>query len=412
MREAHAHLFQLGRSLTMLDCSGCDSCEAMLERIAIRAQSLKPNDWVLAHSARPEAWSQAQTESKWPTRRELDLASDGRAVCIWCFDYHSMAASTAALNHAQITDDTTIDRGVIELDSDGSPTGTLYEHAALTLWSSVPAPQSSQRRALVLNACLHLKALDYTEIHDLKAQPWLGEVLHDLHASGEVDQRFELFPLVKDLDAALATRDQWESDQLTLAGTKIFTDGSLNSRTAWMLEPYTDTNSHGTPMMSPQEIDEAMQISKAHNLPVAAHAIGDAAVRAVLDSIEQTGCTHMNARIEHAEIIHPNDIQRFAALGVIASIQPCHLLPDIETLNAGLSDRFDRVLPMRALIESGLVLGETLIFGSDVPIVRADHEDSIQAAVHRRRDDMPESQAIGLDQALTVEESLACFNPA
>ncbi len=406
MREAHAHLFQLGRSLTMLDCSGCDSRQALLELVGSCNESLAKNDWVLAHSARPESWP----DPHWPTRQELDHASDGRAVCVWCFDYHSMAASTAALDHAKITSDTIIGRGVIELDSDGSPTGVLYEHAALHLWSSVPEPDAAHRRAFVLSACLHLKELGYTEVHDLKAQPWLGQVVSDLHTSSQIDQRFKLYPLTKDLGETLATADQWESDHLTLAGTKIFTDGSLNSRTAWMLDPYTDTKTTGTPMMSPQEIDEAMLISKRHNLPVAAHAIGDAAVRAVLDSIERTNCTDMNARIEHAELIHPDDIQRFAQLGVIASIQPCHLLPDIETLHAGLADRLDRVLPMRALIDAGLVPGESLIFGSDVPIVRADHEDSIQAAVHRRRVNMPKSESIGIDQALTIEESLTCFN--
>ncbi|MBL4809877.1 MAG: amidohydrolase family protein, partial [Phycisphaerales bacterium] len=290
-----------------------------------------------------------------------------------------------------------------------TPTGVLFEHAALKLWSSVPEPDASQRRSLVLSACLHLDALGFDEIHDLKAQPWLGQVLHDLQTAGEINQRFQLFPLTTDLGATLATRDQWESDRLILAGTKIFTDGSLNSRTAWMLDPYTDTSTTGTPMMSPRQIDDAMLMSKAHNLPVAAHAIGDAAVRAVLDSIERTSCTHMHPRIEHAELIHPDDIARFVKLGVIVSVQPCHLLPDIEALNTGLADRLNRVLPLRALIDSGCVPGETLIFGSDVPIVRADHEDSIQAAVHRRRADMPESDAIGFDQSLTLEESLACF---
>ncbi len=405
MREAHAHLFQLGRSLTMLDCSGCQSREAMLDSIEAFCQRLKPSDWVLAHSVRPEGWA----DPRWPSRQELDHASDNRPACAWCFDYHSMGASSSALAHAGISGDTTIDRGIIELDNDGTPTGVLFEHAALKLWSSVPEPDATQRRSHVLSACLHLSKLGFTEVHDLKSQPWLGQVLHDLQTAGEITQRFQLFPLTKDLDATISTRDQWESDKLVLAGTKIFTDGSLNSRTAWMLEPYTDTHTTGTPMMTAQEIDDAMLKSKAHDLPVAAHAIGDAAVRAVLDSIERTQCTNMNARIEHAELIHPGDIARFVELGVIVSVQPCHLLPDIEALNTGLGDRLDRVLPLRSLIESGCIPGKTLIFGSDVPIVRADHQDSIQAAVHRRRNGMPDSEAIGLNQRLTRDESLACF---
>ena len=405
MREAHAHIFQLGRSLTMLDCSKCESRESMIETIAAFASRLDADEWVLAHSARPEAWA----DRRWPTRQELDHAADHRPVCAWCFDYHALVASTSALTHAGIDGSTTIDRGIIELDDQSTPIGVLYEHAALTLWNSIPEPSESQRRSCVLDACKHLKNLGFNEVHDLKAQQWLGPLLYELRSSGEVDQSFQLFPLVPDLDATLATRDQWNSDAIRLAGTKIFTDGTLNSRTAWMLDPYTDKDTTGTPMMTADEIDHAMLLSKERGLPVAAHAIGDGAVRAVLDSIERTKCTHMGARVEHLELVHADDVPRFAELGAIASAQPCHLLPDIEALNTGLGDRLDRVLPLRSLLDAGLVAGESLLFGSDVPIVRANHEDSVQAAIDRRRPGMPESDAIGIEQRLTREESLACF---
>ena len=405
MREAHAHIFQLGRSLTMLDCSGCESREAMIEAIWKHSSTLKPNDWVLAHSARPEAWD----DVRWPTRQELDHAADGRPVCAWCFDYHALVASSSALAHAGIDADSKIDRGIIELADDNTPTGVLYELAALKLWDSVPEPDADSRRSLVLSACKHLESLGYTEVHDLKSQPWLGPLLAQLRDANETNLAFQLFPLIQDLDATLATRNQWESGDLKLAGTKIFTDGTLNSRTAWMLEPFADSGTTGTPMMTPDEIDDAMRISKSHNLPVAAHAIGDGAVRAVLDSIERTRCTDMGARIEHLELVHESDIARFHELGVIASVQPCHLLPDIESLRAGVPDRLDRVLPLRSLLDSGLVAGQGLLFGSDVPIVRANHEDSIQATVHRRREGMDESEAIAFDQRLTGSEALACF---
>lgn len=405
MREAHAHIFQLGRSLTMLDCSACDNRDAMIEAISVHSQTLRPNQWVLAHSARPEAWS----DTRWPTRQELDHAAGGRPVCAWCFDYHALVASSSALEHAKIDADTKIDRGIIELADDGTPTGVLYELAALRLWDSVPEPDADARKSLVLSACKHLESLGYNEVHDLKSQAWLGPLLAQLHDAHETTLSFELFPLIPDLEATLATRDQWESDQLKLAGTKIFTDGTLNSRTAWMLDPFTDSGTTGTPMMTPSEIDDAMEYSKSHSLPVAAHAIGDGAVRAVLDSIERTRCTHLGARIEHLELVHEDDIPRFNELGVVASVQPCHLLPDIESLRAAVPDRLDRVLPLRSLLESGLIAGESLLFGSDVPIVRANHKDSIQAAVHRRRAGMDESEAIGYEQRLTESEALKCF---
>lgn len=389
----------------MLDCSACASRDAMLALVAERAAELGPNEWALAHSVRPEGWS----DPRWPTRTELDAAGSDRPVCAWCFDYHSMGASSAALKHAGIHAGSNIERGIVGIDNQGELTGMLYEHAALVLWSSVPEPNAMDRKSLVVSACEHLSRLGFTEVHDLKSQPWLGPLLSELIADGVVNQRFEFFPLVEDLDATLASRSAWESDQIKLAGTKIFTDGALNSRTAWMLEDYCDTPTMGTPMMSTQEIDDALLLSNSHGLPIAAHAIGDAAVRAVLDSIERTGCADTGARIEHLELVHPDDLPRFNELGVIASVQPCHLLTDMEALRTGLHDRLDRVFPLRSLIDTGLELGSELIFGSDVPIVRANHEDSIQAAVHRRREGMDESEAIGMGQSLTVEESLVCF---
>jgi predicted amidohydrolase YtcJ len=147
-------------------------------------------------------------------------------------------------------------------------------------------------------------------------------------------------------------------------------------------------------------------------LPVAAHAIGDGAVRAVLDAIEAVRPRTPGFRIEHAEIIDEADIPRFARLGVLCSPQPCHLLADVEALRRYLPHRLDRVLPLRELIDAGCTPGRRLLFGSDVPIVRADPEDGILAATKRRRADMHPSQAIAPAQAITEPEAWACFAPA
>lgn len=280
------------------------------------------------------------------------------------------------------------------------------------MWEAVPEPEESQRIELVRDACLHLEAMGFVEMHELKSQPWLGGVLSDLHKAGEIKIRSALFPLIKDLRETLAGSSGWCPEAAVMGGGKIFVDGTFNSRTAWMLEPFADGHEDypcGTPMMRIAQIDRMLEICKAHALPIAAHAIGDGAVRAVLDSIERTGCQHTGCRIEHAELIDENDIHRFKELGVIASLQPCHLLPDIEALNKAVPNRLDRVFPIRELIDSGLLPGVDLIFGSDVPIVRADPEDSIQAAVHRRRTDMDESQAMNLDQRISQEQAWACF---
>lgn len=408
IREGHAHLFQLGRSLSMVDLSDCTSHEDMLDRLSARAKTTRKGDWILAHGARPDGWD----NPSWPTLSQLDHACDDLCVAAWCFDYHKMMASSSALQCAKIDSETKIESGRVELDDAGDPTGVLIEHAALALWSCVPEPEMNLRADLIRDACLHLESMGFSEMHELKTQPWVGGVLSDLYRAGEIQIKSVLFPLMKDLRETIALSSSWDSQAVTLGGGKIFVDGTFNSRTAWMLEPFADGNPEypcGTPMMKTRQIDNMLGICKDHNLPLAAHAIGDGAVRAVLDSIERVGCAGTGCRIEHAELIDLADINRFKELGVIASVQPCHLLPDIEALRRAVPERLNRVFPLRELIESGLQPGVDLIFGSDVPIVRANPEDSIQAAVHRRRVGMDQCDAINFDQRITEEEASACF---
>ncbi len=392
----------------MVDLSACTSRDEMIDQLSERAKQLPADGWVLAQGARPDGWNTPH----WPTIAQLDQACDGRAVVAWCFDYHQMVASSLALRSAGIDADTIVESGRIELDASGDPTGLLIEHAALKMWSSVPEPSNHDRHNLIRDACLHLEALGFVEMHELKTQPWIGRVLSDLYSSGEIKLRSVLFPLMKHLRETIAQVPNWNPQAVKIGGGKIFVDGTFNSRTAWMLEPFADGNPQyprGTPMMKTNQIDRMLLVCKEHNLPLAAHAIGDGAVRAVLDAIERTDCAHTRCRIEHAELIDESDIGRFKELGVIASLQPCHLLPDIEALNKAVPNRLDRVFPIRELIESGLEPGVDLIFGSDVPIVRANPEDSIQAAVHRRRAGMDESQAINLDQRISESQAWACF---
>ncbi len=419
LTEGHCHLLQLGRSLGMADLSVATSREHMLDILTAHARTLASNVWLLAHGARPEAWP----DPRWPDAADLDRVGADRPLCAWCFDYHALAANTEALRRAGIGPDTAFEHGRVVLDPSGRPTGVLLEHAALALWNAVPEPAESERASLVLSACRHLADLGYDEAHDMKAQPWLGALLADLDRGGAGGEgglplRVRLYALLDDLDHLYATRRDWQTERVVLAGGKVFTDGTLNSRTAWMLHPYADAPpglEHGLPMMSPKDIETAVRRVDALNLPLAAHAIGDGAVRATLDAIEKVrpkAGGKGGFRIEHAELIDPTDIPRFADLGVTASLQPCHLLADIEALRRAVPHRLDRVLPIRDLLDAGLRPGVDLLFGSDVPIVRADPGDSIQAAVHRRRADTPPEQAVSPEQSIDEATAWACFGRA
>ncbi len=406
--ESHAHLLQLGRSLAMVDLSACESAQHMLDVLASHAGRVGAGDWVLGHGARPEAWDRPG----WPGIRDLDRAAGGRPLCAWCFDYHALVASSAALGLASIHRGSRFENGRVVLDDRGEPTGLLLEHAALALWQSVPEPAPRERIGLLRAACDHLRSLGFAQAHDMKAQPWLGRALRDLDDAGELAIGVRLYALLEDLDTLHETRASWENERVSLAGGKIFTDGTLNSRTAHMLHPYADgppEHPSGMAMMTPARIEDAVRRVDALGLPLAAHAIGDGAVRATLDAIASVKPETGGFRIEHAELIDETDVPRFGDLGVVASLQPCHLLTDIEALRRAVPGRLDRVLPIRELLDLGIGAGVGVVFGSDVPIVRADPGDSIRAAVDRRRDGMPAEQAVSPAQAIDEPTAWSCF---
>ncbi len=408
LREAHAHLPQLGRSMSMLDLSACSSHSEMIDLIHTRAEQTPLGQWILCSSVRVEAWD----EPSWPTRQQLDAATGDKPCCAWSFDYHAMVVNTPGLEAAgfnEVSPDPP--RGRIMRDEHG-PTGLLLESAALQVWAAVPEPDPAQRRTHILAALAHLGKLGYTQVHDLKSPAWLGPMLAEICDEGLLELSVELFVLINEFKEVQEQARGFERDQIRLGGAKVFVDGTLNSRTAWMLEPFVDPIAGlacGQAMLEPGELENMVEMVDGLGYPLAAHAIGDGAVRAVLDAIQAKQPGTRGFRIEHAEVIAEQDVARFVELGVIASVQPCHLLTDIEVVKRALGERASRVLPMREMIDAGLTPGELLLFGSDVPIVGADPEDSIQAAVQRRRVDMGEAEALAPDQSISVDEAWACF---
>lgn len=430
LREAHAHLPAYGQALTLpslASCAGLGECLDAVRRAALLARGANGAPAFLRFiSARPESWP----EARWPTRAELDdAAGEGVAVVIMSFDHHTAAANAAALAAAGLRVGVPVPpSGVVCADEHGEATGVLLEHAAYAAWSAAPAPTPQERLGHVRAGAAALAALGFDEVHDLLSPPDLGPALATLQRAGELPLRVRLYPAMDDLESIAAGRGAWESEEVRLAGGKLFADGTLNSRTAAVLHPYREPMPdypRGRAMLDCDRIAAAAVAARGLGLGLAVHAIGDAAVRTTLDAYERAlreappprQGTLPPLRIEHCELIDAADVPRFARLGVVCSVQPCHLLTDIEALTRYLPHRLDRVLPLRELIESGCVPGGgggrpgegALWFGSDVPIVRADPEDSILAATTRRRADMPDSAAIAPSQRITASEAWAAF---
>jgi len=191
-----------------------------------------------------------------------------------------------------------------------------------------------------------------------------------------------------------------EAGLVTMGPLKIISDGSLNTRTAFCHDPYVGTDvlehPHGRPNNSPEELAELLAQATAHGLDVAVHAIGDAAVGVALDSFERTGA---RGSIEHAQLVATDDVARMGRLGVVASVQPAHLLDDRDVTFRCWPDRADRCFPLRSMLDAGV----RLALGSDAPVAPLDPWEAMAAAVHRTADERDEWNAA---ETLTVAQAL------
>lgn len=385
LREAHAHIAEFGREMSQLSLGACADrahCLDLVRRRAAEMDAAGEPGWLLATALRGQEWP----DPRWPTATELDAACPNRACILRGFDHHSCAVNTRALAAAGL-DSGKLPGGVVQVGASGRPTGTLLEEASARAIHAAPAPTREQWKQWTTAACAELAALGFVEAHDMLAQKWLGPLLGELEREGTLELRVRLYAPMDDLELIARGRGAWESDRVRLAGGKMFADGTLSSRTAWMLDDYADPLPQcprGKALLSAERITGAMERTGAMGLGLAVHAIGDGAVREVLDAREawlaRGGARSHALRIEHCELVHPRDVARFAELGVVASVQPCHLLYDAPGLARQFPQLGERVLPLTSMARAGLTPGWTLVFGSDVPIVRANPEDSIRAA--------------------------------
>jgi hypothetical protein len=240
--------------------------------------------------------------------------------------------------------------------------------------------------------------------------------MQDLRAAGELKLRVLMQIPRNSLDAALklGLQSGFGDEFLRIGGVKLFADGALGSCTAWTLDPYDDQPDNlGVNVLEPDKIREEMAKAVGGGLAVLVHAIGDRANREVLNAIETNrraglglGLRH---RLEHAQMLHPDDLPRLARMGVIASMQPIHATQDIDKIDVHWGERRTRAYPFRSLLDAATVL----VFGSDSPIESISVMDGIHAAVTRRRaDGYPGIEGWCPRERITVEEAVRAYTAA
>jgi predicted amidohydrolase YtcJ len=273
----------------------------------------------------------------------------------------------------------------------------------------IPATSVTELRSALAGAAKHFASLGVTTVHHMAAEP--PDYFRELALTASDDSygvRVWACLPQESLEAAatigLATGIGGRN--FTIGGAKFFADGALGSRSAWMLEPYVGTDSVGVPVDGPEVLARRIPLAIAAGLTPVVHAIGDAANRAVLDAFEAARDSlaerGLRPRLEHAQHMHPDDIARAGALGVVVSLQPIHLTFDGVAIDTLLPDRVDRAYPMRSLKRAGA----RLAFGSDTPVASPDVMVGLRAACRRRTTG---GQRLNAAEAVAPDEALEAY---
>jgi predicted amidohydrolase YtcJ len=403
--DSHAHFLGIGLRELTLNLEGTGSATELTSRLKAFADA-HPGGPVFGRGWIETHWP----EHRFPTRADLDTVVSDRPVWLERADGHAGVANGAALALAGI-DAHTADPpgGRILRDPSGQATGMLVDAAMALVASKMPTPDTATRRkALALADDLYLRR-GWTGVHAMSVEPEEIDLLVERSAAGTQRLRVDGY-----LDASAISRVQgrgpWAAPggKVRVRGMKYYADGALGSRGAALLAPYSDApDTTGLVQMTDAEALAAFARARDAGLQVAVHAIGDRGNRLALNWIEQTlgaASGQRRWRIEHAQVISPADLPRFAKMGVIASMQPSHAIGDLYFAPARLGpERLKGAYAWRSLLASGAVV----CAGSDAPVEKGDPRIEFYAATYRHALDGFAGPDWGLDEAVSREQALA-----
>ncbi|MBI3890502.1 MAG: amidohydrolase [Candidatus Wallbacteria bacterium] len=382
--DAHVHLQSWASGTAAVDLSDSKDLPDALNRLLRAGRGLPAGEWLRGRSWNRNAW----TDTSWPTRDDLDGVCPDRPAVIDGLDLHSCWVNSLALETLGLAGPLPPEgavglRGVMTERKSGRQraTGVMREDAAQAMWDRVPAlaggalGRAIRRAAARLYGCGVTAVADFDGLPAARAYAELGEPLHVLGSIRLTD--------LQDAERERLVAGTRLGARVTMGCLKLFLDGSLGSKSAWMAEPFeTGVEDRGMGLFSDGELARVAERGLAGGWTLALHAIGDRANRQALALFEQVRRTHPRARlrIEHAQLLHPADVTRFAELGVLASMQPSHVPDDIPTADRewGLRSRL-----AYALASLGAA-GTEVAFGSDVPVGDPDPRAGLEAAVWRQ----------------------------
>lgn len=410
--DSHQHLEGIGRRTRTLSLFGLPTLAATIAEIEAWAAEVAPGDWVLGRGWIEREWSDQQ---RFLTRHDVDPFTRDKPLYMPRADGVSALVNTRALALAGVTRDTPDpEGGRFERDGDGELTGYVLANAMQRFTRILPPETDDYLTENLLRGMQANVALGWTQTHDAGMSYRQVDLLQKLYAQGRMAHRiYAAVPLTE--SAELQRRGHLDSGDgwLTVRSIKVFIDGTLGSRGAALIDNYADADHNGfMNRTTREELMPVLESALQHGFQVMTHVIGDRAVRTLLDwyeeaqqtlSPEQWASRDLRWRMEHAQIIPPEDQARFVALKVLPSMQPSHGIGDLNFAPARLGpDRLAYAYPWQSLVDRGLMI----LGGSDAPVEVGDPRIEFYAAITRQRLDGSDDAGWHPELAVTRDTAL------
>lgn len=412
--ESHAHVFY-----GALEVAGANVAESLSEEEAVKMifdhEMGKDHEWVIAFGWNHEYWR----EKTLPTRHSLDKLFPDKPVVVINEELHGAWVNSKALEICKIGRDTVIPEGMgmIGKDADGEPTGYLLETYAMKIVLDIAFAMPDEKKSRLIDAYFKTTAgygitsLSNLQIHEILME----DTFEKMDMEGTLKVRMSLLASVNTpMKKLIAMKEKYHSDTLKFGGVKGFVDGTPMGYTGALIGEYSDRPGFfGEKYLSVENFGEKAKLFEANGIRMRLHACGDGAVREALDIFEACrsvgGETQLRHTIEHFEVVHPDDMGRAGALGVIASVQPDHMWAPIfseHPFHKVLGEeRCKYVYPFKSMADRGAVLA----FGSDHPIADLDPMRGIYRAVTRLSEDKQPEGGWCPGEKLSIADSLKAY---
>ena len=407
--DAHGHVMGLGFNAVQLDLSDTRSLEEALQRVRAYAAANPTPRWIVGRGWNHERWGLG----RFPTAAELDAVVRDRPVYLQRVDGHAAWVNSVAMREAGVTADTRAPEGGRIERNGRQPSGIFVDAAMPLVERGIPAHQPITRDLALRRAQEILLSNGLTSVADMgtSVEDWL--TMRRAGDSGGLSVR--IFSYAGGIDALLTIAGQgptpWLYDtRLRMVGVKLYLDGALGSRGAWLKQAYRDApGQRGLPLVNDTVLRNLMSRAAMNNFQVAVHAIGDEANASLLGAIEELAATYRGDRrwrIEHAQIVDPADLPRFARNGVIASMQPVHQASDWRMAEARMGrERLGGSYAWASLLR----LNVPLAFGSDFPVESPNPFHGLAVAISRQDAEGQPPGGWFPEQRLTLEQAFDAF---